>query len=81
MTESYDWEIYLSAVYETDNAKMAGRILEARSAIEQRLLSPIDDDERESLEWAMEGIETLRAERALPNSNPDRNSGSGSGKA
>jgi hypothetical protein len=36
MTAYYDWErIYLSAVYETDNTKMAGWILDARSAMEQ----------------------------------------------
>ena len=66
MTPSYDWEnIYLSAVYETDNAKMAGRILDARSAMEQRLLSPIGDEERNALHRAMEGLEMLRAEREL----------------
>lgn len=64
MTPSYDWEnIYLSAVYETDNAKMACRILEARSAMEQRLLSPIGDEELAALRRAMDGLEMLRAER------------------
>ena len=47
MANVYTWEkTYLSAVYETDDAKMAGRILEAQSAMEQRLLSPIGDEER-----------------------------------
>jgi hypothetical protein len=36
ITPSYDWEkIYLSAVHETDNEKMASRILEARSLAER----------------------------------------------
>jgi hypothetical protein len=38
---------YEAAVFETDNALMPGRILEALAAIEQRLLSPIDIDGHE----------------------------------
>jgi len=42
-TTHYLWiAAYEAAVFETDNALMPGRILEALAAIEQRLLSPID---------------------------------------
>jgi hypothetical protein len=78
MTNLYNWEkTYLSAVYETEDAKMAGRILEAQSAMEQRLLSPIGDEERLALERAMEGLTMLRAERA--SRNPDHASRNGNG--
>ena len=71
MADLYTWEkTYLSAVYETDDATMASRILEAQSAMEQRLLSPIGDEERTALERAMEGLTMLRAERA--GANPDQ---------
>ena len=71
MADLYTWEkTYLSAVYETDDAKMASRILEAQSAMEQRLLSPIGDEERTALERAMEALTMLRAERA--GANPDQ---------
>jgi len=78
MANLYTWEkTYLSAVYETDNAKMGGRILEAQSAMEQRLLSPIGEEERAALEQALEGLTTLRAERAGPS--PDHASTNGNG--
>jgi hypothetical protein len=62
---TYAWqELYLAAVYETDNNKLAGRILEATSAIEQRLLSPVeDDDEYTAIRNAQKGLQTLKAER------------------
>jgi hypothetical protein len=40
-------EPYIAAIYETDDANMAGRILEATSAIEQRLLSPVEPGSEE----------------------------------
>jgi hypothetical protein len=49
---------YLAAVCETDDAKMMGRILEARAAIEQRLLAPIEED-------SLEHRELLAAQKAL----------------
>ena len=79
MAELYTWEkTYLSAVYETDDAKMAGRILEAQSAMEQRLLSPIGDEERRALARAMEGLTMLRAERAGVNLDQASANGNGS---
>jgi hypothetical protein len=42
----YSWQdSYLSALLETDDSKLYGRILELRSALEQRRLSPVDDEE------------------------------------
>jgi hypothetical protein len=63
----YEWQLsYFAAICETDNAKMAGRILDARSAMEQRLLSPIDEKERHAIKKAAKDLEALRAERADP---------------
>jgi hypothetical protein len=62
----YPWqEAYLAAVCETDDLLMDGRILEARAALEQRLLSPIDCDSEEyrAIKEAEEALEVLKAER------------------
>ena len=78
MADLYTWEkTYLSAVYETDDARMAGRILDAQCAMEQRLLSPIGDEERRALARAMEGLTMLRAERASRDSDHASSSGNG----
>jgi len=69
---TYLWEEpYIAAIYETDDANMAGRILEATSAIEQRLLSPVEpfSDEDRAIQNAQRGLATLRAERCRPQSN------------
>ena len=42
---------------------MDGRILEARAAIEQRLLSPIEGEEYRAIENAEKALEVLKAER------------------
>jgi hypothetical protein len=55
----------MAAVYETDDSLMEGRILEARAALEQRLLSPIEDEEYRAIENAERALEVLRAERIL----------------
>ncbi|MGC1902378.1 MAG: hypothetical protein WA715_01005 [Candidatus Acidiferrum sp.] len=66
MNVTYAWEEeYLAAVRETDDARMMGRILEARAAIEQRLLLPIEQGSVEHREVlaAQEALEILKSER------------------
>jgi hypothetical protein len=61
---NYLWQAaYVAAVYETDDSLMEGRILEARAALEQRLLSPIEGEEYRAIENAERALEVLRAER------------------
>jgi hypothetical protein len=62
----YSWHpAYLSAVLETANERMPGRIYEALAAIEQRRLNPIETGgiEYREMENAERGLLTLRAER------------------
>jgi hypothetical protein len=62
----YLWHAsYWAAICETDECLMPGRILEALSVIEQRLLSPIKPDgiECRDIENARRGLEVLRMER------------------
>jgi hypothetical protein len=64
---NYLWyESYWNAVCETDDTKKAGSILEARSAIEQRLLSPVapGSDEEEAIKKAQEGVTVLTTDQA-----------------
>jgi hypothetical protein len=62
----YVWqEPYISASLETDDAKVYGRILEVRSAFEQRLLSAVGDEELRALGVAAVALDTL--ERKHPN--------------
>ena len=64
MGDIYSWQAaYLAAVCETDDSLMDGRILEARAAIEQRLLSPIEGEEYRAIENAEKALEELKAER------------------
>jgi hypothetical protein len=64
MDALYPWQAaYLEAVCETDDSLMEGRILEARAALEQRLLSPIEGEEYRAIENAEKALEVLRAER------------------
>ena len=61
---NYLWQAaYMAAVYETDDSLMDGRILEARAALEQRLLSPIEGEEYRAIENAEKALEVLRDER------------------
>jgi hypothetical protein len=61
---NYLWHAaYMAAVCETDDSLMDGRILEARAALEQRLLSPIEGEEYRAIENAEKALEALRAER------------------
>ena len=60
----YSWQAaYLAAVCETDDSLMDGSILEARSALEQRLLSPIEGEEYRAVRNAEKALEVLRSER------------------
>jgi hypothetical protein len=64
---SYTWHpTYHAAVCEIEDARMMGRILEARAAMEQRLLSPIEQDGREYRELvdAQNALATLTREWA-----------------
>jgi hypothetical protein len=56
---------YYEAICETDDSLMPGRILEARAALEQRLLSPIEpsSEEMRAILNAQTSLERLRAER------------------
>jgi hypothetical protein len=63
----YLWqETYMSAVLEIDDVLMPTRIYEALAAIEQRLLSPIEEgcDEHKAIENARRALLTLKVERA-----------------
>jgi hypothetical protein len=63
---NYFWQTaYLAAVYETNDEMMMGRILEARAAIEQRLLVPIEPESAEHRELlaAQEALDVLKSER------------------
>jgi len=74
---NYLWHAtYMAAVCETDDSLMPGRILEAVSAIEQRLLTPaeIDDEEHRALKNAQVALETLRAKRVNTRRRPDADS-------
>lgn len=64
---NYLWfEPYRNAVCETDDTKLPSRILEARSALEQRLLSPVaaGSDEDRAIQSAQVGLRRLIAEKA-----------------
>ncbi len=63
---NYLWfESYMNAICETDDTRIAGRILEARSALEERLLSPVTpgSDEERAIQTAQIGIKMLTAGR------------------
>jgi hypothetical protein len=64
--EMYGWQSeYAMAILETDDLLIIGRIYEAISAIEQRRLSPVENnsDEDCALNEAEVGIKALIAER------------------
>ena len=63
---NYSWfESYVNAICEADDTKKAGLLLEARSAVEQRLLSPVrpGSDEDKAIKAAQVGLRVLTAER------------------
>ena len=64
---NYLWfESYLNAICETDDTKQAGRILEAWSALEERLLSPVGpgSDEEKAINSARKALTILTAEQS-----------------
>jgi hypothetical protein len=65
LTDYLWFDSYLNAICETDDTKKSGRILEARSALEERLLSPVPPggDEEKAIETAQTGLKKLAAER------------------
>jgi hypothetical protein len=63
-TPSSIWRTaYVSAIFETDPAKMVLKIADARAAITERLNNPIEIGklENESIESARERLATLKA--------------------
>jgi hypothetical protein len=75
MDGTFAWQpAYLAAVYETDDAMMMSRIFEARAAIEQRLLVPIEQDSTEyrELTAARNALELLKSERVDQIDRPTR---------
>ena len=63
---NYSWfESYQNAICETDETKKAGLLLEARSALEQRLLSPVlpNSEEEIAINRALQGLAVLTAQR------------------
>jgi hypothetical protein len=62
----YAWqEPYISTLLEADESKLYGRILETRAAFEQRLLSPVGDEELRAIGVAAAALDAL--ERKCPN--------------
>ena len=64
-TASSIWRTaYVAAVFETDPARMAIRIADARAAIVERLNSPIEISrlEQESIEAARQGLTNLKTQ-------------------
>jgi hypothetical protein len=73
MNGNYIWQTaYLAAVCETNDEMMMSRILEARAAIEQRLLVPIEQDsaEHREIRAAKKALEVLKSERVDKIENP-----------
>ena len=67
--QNYSWYApYYEAICETDDSLMPSRILEALSAIEERLLSSIelDSEELRAIEDAQTGLKRLKEERVEP---------------
>ena len=60
----YSWqEPYISTLLETDKAKRRAQILETRAAFEQRLLSPVDDEELRAMGVAAAALDALERNR------------------
>jgi hypothetical protein len=66
LNQVYPWQAaYNAAILETNESAMPLRVYEALAAIEQRRLSPIEEDSAEdrALRAAAMALQTLRAER------------------
>lgn len=64
--ENYQWQTaYVFAILETDKSKLIVLIAEARQAIENRLLNPVEVDGHEHLaiKAALKGLLAIKAER------------------
>jgi hypothetical protein len=60
----YSWqEPYISILLETDEAKRRVQILETRAAFEQRLLSPVGDEELRAMGVAAIVLDALERKR------------------
>jgi len=60
MGKAYRWhQTYFAAISEIDEAQLSARIHEARSAIEERLLSPVDTEEFAAIEKAQQALQLL----------------------
>jgi hypothetical protein len=60
----YSWqEPYISTLLESDDLKRRYQILETRAAFEQRLLSPVGDDELRAMGVAATVLDALERER------------------
>ena len=56
----YSWqEPYLRVLLETDSSKRHGKVLEARSSLEQRLLSPTGDEELHAMLIAASKLDAI----------------------
>jgi len=63
MSELYSWQAaYKSAISETEPASLVLKIFEARSAFQQRRLSPMEGDEERALAGAEAVLRLLRGE-------------------
>jgi hypothetical protein len=61
MDANYQWQQpYLQALTETEPEQLECRLLEATAAIEQRLLSPIDEAEFRAIRVTQLGLKALR---------------------
>ena len=60
----YSWqEPYISILLETDESKRRAQILETRAAFEQRLLSPVGDEELRAMGVAAAALDALERRR------------------
>jgi hypothetical protein len=60
----YLWQdSYIAVLLERDKSKLYGRILEARSALEQRFLAPIDDEELRAMGVAAVALDAIERKR------------------
>lgn len=78
MIHNYSWSrLYATAVLETDQNKMTGRILEAELAIRQRSNdAEVDINEINAMQHALTALRTLREERVWLNGPLQKNSSS-----
>jgi hypothetical protein len=61
---TYPWQkAYKAAILETDDSRIPGRIYQAVTAIEQKLRSPVSDQEERALKDAQSAVSRLAAEK------------------